>query len=201
MRHAVRSTSRRNCSSWIHESAIIACTSCLRASVSPWVDPRQRPLAHHVERLLDQPDGAHGVVDAAAAEAGLGDDEARRRGRRGGGRRGCARRCSGCSCACPCPRRGRRRRRCAGSRRRACRPGRRTSTAGGGARLVGIGDGEQDEERGEVGVRREPLLAVDHPLVAVELGAGRRSPSGRSRRAGSVIEYADTISLRSSGSR
>ena len=35
----------------------------------------ERPLAHHVERLLRHADGAHGVVDAAAAEAGLGDGE------------------------------------------------------------------------------------------------------------------------------
>ena len=37
--------------------------------------PAQRPLAHHVERLLGQPDRAHGVVDAASAQTGLGDDE------------------------------------------------------------------------------------------------------------------------------
>ena len=35
----------------------------------------ERPLAHHVERLADAGDGAHRVVDAAAAEAGLGDGE------------------------------------------------------------------------------------------------------------------------------
>ena len=37
MRHAVRSTSRRNDSISIHESAIIACTICLRPSISPCV--------------------------------------------------------------------------------------------------------------------------------------------------------------------
>ena len=33
----------------------------------------QRPLAHHVERLLGQADRPHGVVDPAAAQTGLGD--------------------------------------------------------------------------------------------------------------------------------
>ncbi|MQA17886.1 MAG: hypothetical protein GEV09_28705, partial [Pseudonocardiaceae bacterium] len=33
----------------------------------------ERPLAHHVDRPLGQADRPHGVVDAAAAEAGLGD--------------------------------------------------------------------------------------------------------------------------------
>ena len=33
------------------------------------------PLAHHVERLLGHAHGAHGVVDPATAEAGLGDGE------------------------------------------------------------------------------------------------------------------------------
>ena len=37
--------------------------------------PAERPLAQHVERLLGEADGAHGVVDAPAAEAGLGDGE------------------------------------------------------------------------------------------------------------------------------
>ena len=50
---------------------------------------RQRPvpglagegsLAHHVERLLELRDGAHGVVDPTAAEAHLGDGEGRTRG-------------------------------------------------------------------------------------------------------------------------
>ena len=35
----------------------------------------QGPLAHHVEGLLAHPHGPHGVVDAAAAEPGLGDGE------------------------------------------------------------------------------------------------------------------------------
>jgi hypothetical protein len=37
---------------------------------------------------------------------------------------------------------------------------------------VGIGAGHQDGEPGEVGAGRPHLLAVDHPLVAVTLGAG-----------------------------
>ena len=35
----------------------------------------ERTLAHHVDRLLRQADGAHRVVDAATAEAGLRDGE------------------------------------------------------------------------------------------------------------------------------
>jgi hypothetical protein len=37
--------------------------------------PAERPLAHHVDRLLGHADRPHGVVDPAAAEPGLGDDE------------------------------------------------------------------------------------------------------------------------------
>jgi hypothetical protein len=37
--------------------------------------PRGVQLAHHVERFAGEPDRPHGVVDPAAAEAGLGDDE------------------------------------------------------------------------------------------------------------------------------
>ena len=37
---------------------------------------------------------------------------------------------------------------------------------------VGIGDAHDDRHRGAHGARGEPLVAVDHPLVAVELGAG-----------------------------
>jgi hypothetical protein len=37
--------------------------------------PRGVQLAHHVERLAGEPDRPHGVVDPAAAEAGLGDGE------------------------------------------------------------------------------------------------------------------------------
>ena len=38
-------------------------------------DPLLRPLAHELERLLGHADGAHAVVDAAGAEAGLRDRE------------------------------------------------------------------------------------------------------------------------------
>ena len=39
--------------------------------------PRKHPLAHHVEGSLGHPHRPHPVVDPAAAEAGLGDLEAR----------------------------------------------------------------------------------------------------------------------------
>ena len=38
--------------------------------------------------------------------------------------------------------------------------------------VVGLGDHHHYEKGGPAGVRGEPLLAVDHPLVAVELGPG-----------------------------
>ena len=75
-RHAVRSTSRRNCSICDPRVGDHRLHQLLAGQQLALRRPRQRPLAHHVERLLDEPDGAHGVVDAAAAEAGLGDDEA-----------------------------------------------------------------------------------------------------------------------------
>ena len=111
----------------------------------------------------------------ARRRGGSGRRRSRRRGRRGGGRRGCARRGSGRSCACPRPLGGRRRRRCGRSRCRACRTGTTNIESRRWRCLVGIGDGEHDQERREVGVRREPLLAVDHPLVAVEHGRGREA--------------------------
>ncbi len=74
--HAACSTRSRN---WMQldprRRRSSSCTICFFASTSPWVVPAQRPLAHHVERPLARPDGAHGVVDAAAAEARLRDHE------------------------------------------------------------------------------------------------------------------------------
>ena len=42
---------------------------------------------------------------------------------------------------------------------------------------IGVGDCHDDQERREVRVRREPLLAVDHPVIAVL--DGRRGELGR----------------------
>ena len=44
--------------------------------------PLGDPAAHQLERPLGRADAAHAVVDAAGAEAGLGDGEARRPPRR-----------------------------------------------------------------------------------------------------------------------
>ena len=150
--------------------------------------PRQGPLAHHVEGPLDQPDGAHGVVDAPAAEPGLGDDEALRRARRGGGRRGSrtfvvADVASGCRRRC-----ARTRGRCGRSRHPASRP----ATTNIDIRLCRGASGSVTASRmrndGEVGVRREPLLAVDHPLVAVELG-----PDDELRRVGAALRLGHRV--------
>ena len=131
--------------------------------------PRQRALAHHVEGPLHQADGAHRVVDAPAAEAGLGDDEAipaaaekvvRRDANVGVadvGMRAVVVAVDGHVAHD------------LDARRVVGHDEHRHASVG---RLVGVGDGQHDEERGEVGVRREPLLAVDDPLVAVGHGAG-----------------------------
>ena len=47
---------------------------------------------------------------------------------------------------------------------------------------VGVGAGEHEDVVGEVAGRRPDLLAVEHPLVAVELGPAARGCRGRSRR-------------------
>jgi len=49
-------------------------TTCLSARIEPGVTG-QRPFAHHVDRLLRHPDGAHRVVDTPTTEPGLGDGE------------------------------------------------------------------------------------------------------------------------------
>ena len=64
---------------------------------------------------------------------------------------------------------------------------------------VWIGDGHDDRERRSLGARREPLVPVDHPLVAVVYRARlqrRRVGSGTS---GSVIEKNDRTSPATSG--
>ena len=46
---------------------------------------------------------------------------------------------------------------------------------------VGVGDDHRDRDRGADGAGGEPLVAVDHPLVAVELGAGLKRRRVRAR--------------------
>ena len=140
--------------------------------------PGHRPLAHHVECLARHGDRAHGVVYPPAAEAGLGDRE-----------------CLALAAEDMIGRyphvvvahvtvRGVRRglpahpdvaddlhARCVGGndeqRHLLVRAGLR------------IGDRHDDVERREPGVRGEPLLAVDHPVVTVALGAGGEQPGIR----------------------
>jgi hypothetical protein len=58
---------------------------------------------------------------------------------------------------------------------------------------VGIRHDHRDQELGEVGVRGEVLLAVDHPRIAVAHGAQRNS-RGSAPPCGSVIEKQETMS-------
>ena len=60
-------------------------------------------------------------------------------------------------------------------------------------RGVRVGDGHHDPERGAVGARREPLVAVDHPVVAVadRAGAERRRVGAGHLRLGHREERAD----------
>ena len=71
----MRSTSSRNCSIWIQLSAIFSCVIWKFDQRAHPGLARHRPLAHHVERPAGQRDGAHGVMDATAAQPGLGDRE------------------------------------------------------------------------------------------------------------------------------
>ena len=59
----------------MQESATASWTICFLASDLTLGHAGQRAPAHHVERPLAHADGAHRVVDAAAAEAGLRDHE------------------------------------------------------------------------------------------------------------------------------
>ena len=64
-----------------------------------------------------------------------------------------------------------------------------------------VGDRHHDQEVGDRAVRGEPLVAVDHPVVAVLRPRASRAASGPSRRCpGSVIEKAERSSPASSGS-
>ena len=132
---------------------------------------RHGPLAHDVERPLRLAEPAHRVVDATAAEPLLGEHEAvagltdQVVGRHAavaehGSRRGCPRRpysTSGCAIV--------------PMSRTISMPGvpvghdehRRVAVRP----TLGIGLGEHQHDVGHRGVGDEPLVAVDHPLVAV----------------------------------
>ena len=137
-------------------------------------------VAHHLDRPLGGADRAHAVVDAARAEAVLGDHEAgaalaeQVRGRHA------AVLVADLAVARPAV---------------VAHHGHRADQVEAGvvdrhedhARprvlgRVGIGDHHRDRELGADRARGEPLVPVDHPLVAVELGAGAGAWSGRSRR-------------------
>ncbi len=135
--------------------------------------------AHHLDRALAGADRPHAVVDAAGAEAVLGDHEARP----GAGR-------AGWPPARGSPRSGSRSGPgppswpITGTERTRSKPGlsighedHRGPRVGVG---VGVGDAHDDRDVGADRARGEPLVAVDHPLVVVELGAGLAASSGPS---------------------
>ncbi len=131
----------------------------------------ERVRAHQVERTLHLPEPAHHVMDAARPEPLLRDAEA----------------------AAALAEQVRRRHAHVGEARLAMRPppaslvahhrdppyelvswrvGRDDDHRRTAMRLcVGIGDDHDDPEAGAVRARGEPLVRVDHPLVAVELGS------------------------------
>ena len=128
----------------------------------------ERPLAHHRQRLLHQPDRPHRVVDPPTAEPGLrhGEPVAAFTEKVVGGHAHLAVTHEGVS------------------RGAAVTPVQTDVADDLDARRVGwhdehrhppvlldigIGHRQHDQERGEPGVGGEPLLPVDHPLVAVEL--------------------------------
>ena len=136
------------------------------------VSPRQHPLAHHVQRPLGRPHRAHGVMDPTAAQAGLGDLETGALG---------AQQVLGRHPHIVEPQMGMialpqrlgaqahivHHLEALGVRRH--QDHRRAPVH----RHVGVGDHHHDQERRVAEVGGEPLLAGDHPLVAVSHGPAR----------------------------
>ena len=156
-------------------------TNCFSASVPAERLALVRALAHQLDRALGRADRAHAVVDAAGAEAVLGDHEAARRARRAG-----------------CPR-------ARGSPRSVISqwPGPpswpitdtgRTRLKPGASvghedharalvrRGVGVGHDHRDRQVGAHCARGEPLVPVDDPLAVRRARRARRGWSGPSRR-------------------
>jgi hypothetical protein len=112
----------------------------------------ERPLAHHVEGELALGDGAHGVVDAAAAETALGEDL------------GAVLRAEQVVQGNPdvavddvivVP-----------------RLRHDLDTRGGAGHHEHAVGAHHEQQVGDPPRRGEPLLAVDHPLIAVSFGIG-----------------------------
>ena len=75
---------------------------------------------------------------------------------------------------------------------RSCAPaGMKTSTRPGRRTHVGFGHRHDDDEGGSLEAGREPLLAVDHPLVAVVPGRG-----GEQRRVCSALRLGHRVARR-----
>ena len=169
---AARSTIRRMASISMRALAMTSVFLPSRASGLPKAS-RLRPRSHHqLEGPLGRADRAHAVVDAAGPEADLGDLEAAALARAAcsslGTRTSVNRRCMW-----PCG---------ASSSPKTC-IGPRISTPGvsigtricdccrcGGGVGAGLHHGDHDLAAGVAGAGDVVLLAVDHPLVAVEHG-------------------------------
>ena len=74
--HAAFIVSSRTCSICMRDSAMRRLHDALVGERLLERDARLRAHAHEIERALGHADGAHAVVDAAGAEAGLRDREA-----------------------------------------------------------------------------------------------------------------------------
>ncbi len=152
------------------ESAIIHWMPCFSASSEPCAKRLSGAVDHHVERGLGLRDPAHAVREARRAEAILAEAvtlaaaaehvlASARAGPRCGSRSGRSRR------AWSRPR-GR-----ASSRRDGMSTMKPVLAACGSLGLV-LGARDQDREARPPRVRDEPLVPVDHPVVAVADGAG-----------------------------
>ena len=184
---------------WISaaESATQFCTVCLPASGPPNASRRAR-TAHQLERALHLPEPAHHVVDPPRAEPLLGEAEGIALARRGCSRRARARPCSaprsGCSSRGPrAPSRAR-----ATISTPARRPGRGSSSRADAARPRDRRS-RRRWRTGSVRAAREPLVPVDHPLVAVAYGARPQQRRIRPATSGSVIEKNERTSPATSG--
>ena len=187
------------------ESAIQFWTVWCLASTEPCAVAVQRALAEHVERPAGDARASACSGGCGPGTAAAGRSGSRRPRRRAAPRRGRAR-----------PRRGSRRgcRSARSSRRGApsSATSRTTSDARGvgvddehrGALVrpgVGVGDRHHDQEVGDRAVGGEPLVAVDHPVVAVADRPGRSSVGSEPAVSGSVMLNADFRSPASSGCR
>ena len=143
-----------------------------RAALCP---AAERPLAHHLERLAHRRHGAHRVMDAAAAEAGLCDQEALALAAEEVLARDAHGLVADVGVVAVAERLVAEARQAhdVQARRVARHEEHRRALVD---RHVGVRDRHRDQELGQVGVGGEVLLAVDHPGVAVAHGPAAELP-------------------------